>query len=95
MQQCTGNDTVNRVLHIVALTPPNKTVGKSDVCIYIIYFFYDPTFHLNHQNAKDSKTLTNVANCFQLKVAKTGHSMLLDDLINVSSLIYIYICIDQ
>ncbi len=33
------------------------------------------------------KTLTSVANCFQLKVAKTGHLMLLDDLIKVSSLI--------
>uniref|UniRef100_A0A671PRF5 P2X purinoreceptor 7 intracellular domain-containing protein n=1 Tax=Sinocyclocheilus anshuiensis TaxID=1608454 RepID=A0A671PRF5_9TELE len=25
MQQCTGDDTVSRVLHIVALTPPNTT----------------------------------------------------------------------
>ncbi len=52
---------------------------------------YDRTFHLNHQNTKGEKknkkkknTLTSVANCFQLKVAKTGHLMLLDDLIDVS-----------
>ncbi len=41
MQQCTGDDTVSRVLHIVALTPPNTTVVKSGVDFY---FFYDPTF---------------------------------------------------
>uniref|UniRef100_A0A671PWI3 DDE Tnp4 domain-containing protein n=1 Tax=Sinocyclocheilus anshuiensis TaxID=1608454 RepID=A0A671PWI3_9TELE len=31
MQQCTGDDTVSRFLHIVALIPPNTTVAKSDV----------------------------------------------------------------
>ncbi len=81
MQHCTGDDTVSRVLHIVALTPPNTTVAKSDV------------WTIKIQRTK--KTLTSVANCFQLKVAKTGHLMLLDDLIKVSSLIYIYIYLDQ
>ncbi len=33
MQQCTSDDTVSCVLHIVALTPPNTTVAKSDVWI--------------------------------------------------------------
>ncbi len=92
MQQCTGDGTVSRVLHIVALTPPNTTVAKSDVCIFD--FFYDPTFHLNHQNTKKEKTHWAV---FRLKVAQTGHLMLIDELIKLSSLIYsyIYICLDQ
>ncbi len=49
-----------------------------------------PTFHLSHQNTK-KKAQTSVANSFQLKLAQTGNLMLLDDLIKVSSLIYIYI----
>ncbi len=40
MQQCTGDDTASRVLHIVALTPPNTTVVKSDAD----FFFMTPHF---------------------------------------------------
>ncbi len=43
MQQCTGDDTVSRVLHIVALTPPKQQWSK--VMCGIFFFFYDPTFH--------------------------------------------------
>ncbi len=39
MQQCTGDDTVSRVLHIVALTPPNTTVAKSDVWNFALFIF--------------------------------------------------------
>lgn len=52
-------------LNIVARTQPNTTLAKSDDV------FNDPTFCLNHQNTREKKTLTHVANCFQLKVAKT------------------------
>ncbi len=65
MQQCTGDGTVSRVLHIVALTPLNTTVAKSDVCIFD--FFNDPTFHLNHQNTKKEK---NPLSSVSMKVAQ-------------------------
>ncbi len=92
LEKC-STGTVSRVLNIVALTPPNTTVAKSDV--WILFYFLWPHISLKPLKYKGQKTMTSVANCFQLKVAKTGHLMLLDDLIKVSSLIYIYIYIDQ
>ncbi len=43
----------NAPVNIVALTPPNTGVAKSDVWIH---FLHDPTFHLNHQNTKKLNT---------------------------------------
>ncbi len=57
------------------------------------FFFLWPHISLKPSKYKGG-ALSSVANCFQLKVAKTGHLLLLDDLIKVSSLIYsIFICI--
>ncbi len=53
----------NAPVNIVALTPPNTGVAKSDVWIY---FLHDPTFHLNHQNTKKCNTKNlNTDKCCQ------------------------------
>ncbi len=69
--------------------PTKHNSGQKWCGGFLFLFFMTPTFHLNQQNTKKKKTQTSVVNCFQLKLAKTGNLMLLDDLIKVSSLIYI------